>query len=150
MRPLPHHYEVTAIANQNGHMEITSQGLPSLISAPPLEFDGPGNFWSPETLFVGAVADCFALTFRTIANVSRLSWTSLVCDASGTLDKSDGVMRFTAIQLRARLLLPAGADPDRARKVLEKTEKNCLVANSLKFEPALVTEVVVEEAALAS
>src|SRR5690349_14028159 len=120
MQPLPHQYQGTAMANEHGHIEITSKGLTPLATAPPAEFGGPGNLWSPETLTVAAVADCFVLTFRTIATLSKLRWTSLVCDATGTLDRSDGVMRFTAIQLRAGLLLPAGADADKAQKIIEK------------------------------
>ena len=149
MQPLPHQYEVTAVANEQGHMEITSRGLTPLVTAPPAEFDGPGNLWSPETLTIAAVADCFALTFRAIANVSKLRWTSLVCDAKGTLDRSDGVVRFTAIQLRARLLLPTDSDADKAQKIIEKTHAGCLVGNSLKFAPALEAEITVEEPALA-
>jgi len=144
MQPLPHYYDVTATANENGNMEITSQGLTPLISAPPAAFDGPGNLWSPETLLVAAVADCFVLTFRAIAAMSKLRWTSLVCDAKGTLDRSEGVMRFTSIELRARLLLPARADQDKAQTILEKTQKSCIVGNSLKFEPMLRAEIALE------
>jgi organic hydroperoxide reductase OsmC/OhrA len=149
MKPLPHRYEVTAIANEHGHMEITSNGLPPLASAPPAEFGGPGNLWSPETLTVAAVADCFVLTFRAIANASKLRWASLVCDARGTLDRSDEVIRFTAVQLHAHLLLPEGGDADKAQEIIEKAHKGCLVGNSLKFEPALEAEITVEEPALA-
>ena|ERR1051325_10049362 len=131
------------------NMEITSRGLTPLPTAPPAEFDGPGNLWSPETLTVAAVADRFALTFPAIANVSNLRWTSLVCDARGTLDRSDGVIRFTAIRLRARLLLPAGSDSDKAQKIIEKARKGCLVGNSLKFETTLEAEITVEDRALA-
>ena len=149
MQPLPHHYEVTAMANQRGHMEITSKGLKPFVSAPPAEFDGPGNLWSPETLLMAAAANCFVLTFRAIANMSKLCWTSIVCDAKGTLDRSDGVMRFTSIHLYARLLLPAGTDEEKAHKILEKAHKSCIVGNSLKFEPTLNGEITVEEPALA-
>ena len=102
-----------------------------------------------SALMVAAAADCFVLTFRTIANMSKLRWVSMVCDAKGTLDRRDGVMRFTSIELHARLLLPAGADPDKAQKMLEKTRKSCIVGNSLKFEPTLRAEIVVEVSALA-
>ena len=149
MQPLPHHYDVTVTASEKGPVEITSRGLNTLTSAPPLEFDGPGNLWSPETLLVAAAADCFVLTFRAVSNVTRLRWTSLVCNASGTLDRSEGVTRFTAIRFRAHLLLPAEADAAKANKALEKAEKACLVGNSLKCLPTLETEVTFEEPALA-
>ena len=149
MQPLPHHYGVTATAEENGHTEITAKGLPPIASAPPAEFDGPGNLWSPETLTVAAIADCFVLTFRALAKMSRLRWTSLACEARGTLDRAEGVTRFTAIELHAKLLLPAGSDAEKAQKVIEKTHKGCLVGNSLKFEPTLAAEITVEEPALA-
>jgi organic hydroperoxide reductase OsmC/OhrA len=149
MQPLPHHYDVTVTANETGRAQVTSPGLAVIASEPPQQFDGSGNFWSPETLTVAAVADCLALTFRAIANASKLRWTTLVCNGRGTVDRSDGVTRFTQIQLHARLVLPAGTDREKARRVLEKAENACLVANSLKFQPVLDVDVVVEESVLA-
>jgi organic hydroperoxide reductase OsmC/OhrA len=67
-----------------------------------------------------------------------------VCDAEGTVDRVDGAMRFTGIRLRARLVLPAGEDPAKGCRIVEKAEKTCLVANSLKFEPELEVDVAVE------
>ena len=49
--------------------------------------------------------------------------------AEGTVDRPDGVTRFTEIVLRPRLRLAAG-DPDRARRAMEKAEKACLVSAS--------------------
>jgi len=149
MQPLPHHYEVTLTASEGTPVEIRSRGLSPLISAPPPEFDGPGNLWSPETLTVAAVADCLVLTFRAIANASKQTWTSLVCDAKGTVERSDGVIRFTAVQLHVRLVLPAGADAEKASRLLEKAEKACLVSNSLKCATTLKTDISYEESALA-
>ncbi len=141
MQAYPHHYNVHAAAEAEGTVIVGSQGLSSLATAPPPEYDGPGGQWSPETLFVAAAADCFILTFRAIAAASKLPWRDLECSAEGVLDRVDGVVRFTQLHLQARLLLPAGGDADRAKRLLQKAEKACLVTNSLKFEPSLVTEV---------
>ena len=148
MKPLPHYYNVTVTANGEAPSEITSPGLKRIVSAPPTEFGGPGNLWSPETMTVAAVTNCFVLTFHAISMASNLKWTNLVCDGQGTVDRSDGVLRFTAIQLRARLLLPPDGDEEKARRLLEKTESACLVGNSLKFVPALEIEVALEDPAL--
>src|SRR6185436_13165437 len=59
MRPSPHHYSVTSQAAPNLHVRLNSVGLSELSSEPPAEFGGPGNLWSPETLLLAAVADCF-------------------------------------------------------------------------------------------
>jgi organic hydroperoxide reductase OsmC/OhrA len=71
MQQFPHHYSVVAKADTQGDVALESERLPPISSAPPAEFDGPGDRWSPETLFVAAVADCFMLTFRGIASLSR-------------------------------------------------------------------------------
>jgi peroxiredoxin-like protein len=141
MDAYPHHYKVQAAAKTEGSVGLASERLPSLSSAPPLQFGGPGDQWSPETLLVAAAVDCLILTFRAIARASKLSWLSLDCEAEGVLDRVDGVTRFTEIRTNARLVLPAGGDAERARRLLEKAEKTCLITCSLKAEPKLTTQV---------
>jgi peroxiredoxin-like protein len=148
MKPLPHRYNVKLTFGEESYPTITSDGLEPFISAPPKTFGGPGNLWSPETLLVAAVADCFALTFHAIATASQMRWTKLRCDADGTLSRSEGVTRFTAIDLYVSLVVPAETDAERARGLLEKTEKNCLVGNSLRFKPTLHLNVSVEDPAM--
>src|SRR5437867_2875926 len=121
MQPFPHRYEVEAGVTVNGDVTLESEGLQALQSAAPAEFGGSGDRWSPETLLVAAVADCFALTFRGIAGKSQLAWTSLSCEAVGTLDRVDHVTRFTEVTVRARLEIPDGTDEAKARRLLEKT-----------------------------
>ena len=148
MKPLPHRYNVTITAGEQHYPVITSDHLEPFSSAPAADFDGPGNLWSPETLLVAAVADCLALTFRAVAKASQLRWTKFLCDADGTLDWSDGAIRFTAIDLHVWLVIPAETDPARAQTVLEKAEKACLVGNSLRFKPALHVNISVKEAVM--
>ena len=143
MDAYPHCYEVQATAKAEGSVTIASERLPSLASAPPLQFGGPGDQWSPETLFVAAVADCLILTFRAVARASKLSWLDLDCNAEGVLDRVDGVSRFTELRLHARLTLPQGGDIERGKHLLEKAEKACLITNSLKAEPVLSADVTI-------
>jgi peroxiredoxin-like protein len=110
---------------------LSSDGVPDLATAPPLEFGGPGDAWSPEQLLLAAVEACFLLTFRAIAQASRIEFASLAVEAEGVVDRRDGGMRFTEIVLRPRVTLPAGADPVRVRRALEKAERGCLVSASL-------------------
>jgi peroxiredoxin-like protein len=145
MEPYPHHYVVDAKAAPPGSVTLAAAGLPSLPVSPPAQFDGPGDQWSPETLFVGAVVSCFILTFRAVARASNLSWTDLQCHAAGTLERAEGTTRFTQLELQARLTVPAGTDGEKARRLLEKAEKACLITNSLAFAPTLVSEVHSEE-----
>jgi organic hydroperoxide reductase OsmC/OhrA len=146
MREFPHHYAVTATGAVQGEVELSAEQLPTLRSASPAEFDGPGDRWSPETLLVGAIGDCFILTFRAVARASKLPWTSLQCHVTGTLDRIDRVTQFTSFEILAHIQVPAGTDPDHARRALDKAERGCLISNSLKGAIHLVPaiDVVVE------
>jgi organic hydroperoxide reductase OsmC/OhrA len=151
MKAFPHRYHVKGAARTTGDVELTAERLTVLRSASPAEFDGPGDRWSPETLLVGAVADCFILTFRAIAAASNLSWIALQCDVTGTLDRVDRVTAFTAFEITARLMIPAGEDEDRALRSLDKAERHCLVSRSLKgsvrLDAAVETVELVGQAA---
>jgi peroxiredoxin-like protein len=143
MQDLPHHYHVNASAEAEGNITLKAENLPQIVTAPPAEFGGPGDQWSPETLLVGAVADCFILTFRAIARASKLEWTNLECSAEGVLDRVERVTRFTAFTVRATLTVPPGSDPDKALRLLEKAEGSCLVTRSMLAESHLEAEVIV-------
>ena len=147
MQALPHRYRVKGTAQVTGDVELSADRLTALHSASPAEFDGPGDRWSPETFLVGAVADCFILTFRAVANASKLPWLSLECEATGTLDRVDRVTLFTHINITAHLVVAAGVDAGRARLALEKAERNCLISSSLKAPVALQTTVEIAEPA---
>ncbi len=141
MQKLPHHYRAAATSRPEGNVDLSSPGLDRLESAPPAEYGGPGDRWSPETLLVAAIADCFVLTFKAIARASKLDWSSLACDVEGVLDRTDGVTRFSSFHIRAVLDVPPGTDEARARRLLDKAEENCLVTRSLTASPTLDVEV---------
>ncbi len=142
MEPYPHHYSVVAIASAEGEISLESDGLTALTSAAPAEFGGPGDRWSPETLCVSAVADCFVLTFRAIARASKLPWSSLRCDVEGTLDRVERVPQFTGFLVRASLQVPTGTNEEQALRLLERAEQSCLITNSLKGPARLEAKVV--------
>ena len=141
MQDFPHHYRVTAAANVEDNVELTSPGLVALESAGPAEFGGPGDQLSPETLLAAAVADCFILSFRAIARASRFEWLSLECKVDAVLDKVEKVTQFTDFQETVVLEIPAGADEKKAMRLLEKAERACLVTNSMKGKTHLEATV---------
>lgn len=145
MQNLPHHYSVAAATSVEGIVSLTSAGLPTIDSAPPAEFGGPGDRWSPETLLVAAVADCFVLTFKAVARASKMDWITLSCDVGGTLDRVDKVTQFTAFKLRVVLEAPHGTDEQKAMRLLEKSESACLITNSLNAQAHLDAEVRIKE-----
>jgi peroxiredoxin-like protein len=142
MKPLPHRYEVLLEGTSSGYATVSAEGLPGLRLASPPEFGGPGDAWSPEQLLLAAVETCFLLTLRVVAQASKIEFTALHVRAEGTVDRTDGVTRFTEIVLRPRLAVAPGVDHSRAMRVLEKSEKACLIAASLSVPVTLKAEIV--------
>jgi organic hydroperoxide reductase OsmC/OhrA len=142
MHPYPHVYQVSADATNEGDVRLGSADLTTLPSMPPPEFGGPPGYWSPETLLAAAVADCFVLSFRAVARAAKFEWTRVSAEVDAVLDRVDGVAHFIRFTTRAHLVIPAGGDAARARRLMEKAEKVCLISNSLKGERHLESEVV--------
>ena len=142
MQDLPHHYLVNAEAEAEGNIALKSDNMPQLISAPPAEFGGPGDQWSPEHLLVASVADCFILTFRAIARASKLEWDSLEASADGVLDRVERVTQFTSVTVKATLTVPAGTNEEKAHRLLQKAEDACLITNSMTAETHLEAAII--------
>lgn len=142
MHPFPHLYTVSAAGADAGSVVVSAAGLPDFETAAPPEFDGPGGYWSPESLLCAAVADCFILSFRAFARGSRFEWLALACRVVGTLDRVAGVPKFTHFATHATLTVADGADVGKARLLLTKAEHGCLISNSLSATRELIAEVV--------
>jgi uncharacterized OsmC-like protein len=142
MQGFPHLYIAEANAGTEGATEVSASGLPSLSCSAPAEFGGPGDQWSPETLLVASIADCFVLSFRAIAQASKLDWISLSCEVEGILDRLDRVTQFVEFKVNAELVIPADMDQDKALRLLDKSEQACLITNSLKAEAHLSKNVI--------
>ena len=131
--------------------DLRAPVLPNLqVDAPP-EFKGHNGVWTPEHLFVAAVNSCFMTTFMAIAENSKLGFVSFKADAKGKLEKVEGQgFIMTGIVLRPRLVISNARDSERASRIMEKAERNCLISNSVKTEIRLEPEVrIVEPAVLA-
>jgi len=134
MQDFPHHYSAHVETTSDGDtVTVRSPGLPALDTAPPSEFGGPGDRWSPETLLMAAVTDCFVLGFKAIASASKLEWRSLDVKVTGKLDRVDRKMLFTQLDIVSSVTVPAAGE-SRAGRILEKAEESCLVTNSLSAE----------------
>src|SRR5208337_2544976 len=72
-------------------------------------------------------------------------------DARGTMDRVDGVTRFTEVVLRPRVTLAPGSDATKARALHERAHGICFIANSVDFdvrnEPTILFAAAAPEAA---
>jgi len=138
-----HQYEVNLQWDSERKGTVSSPVLPTQIEvATPPEFNkGIAGIWSPEHLFVASVNSCLMTTFLAIAENSKLEYLSFDCDATGILDKVEGKYAVTEIILKPRLVIPLSHDLNRAKRILEMSEKACLISNSVKSKITMESTV---------
>lgn len=143
-----HDYELALVSTglKTGDLNAPVDGLPALEVASPPEFGGPGRTWSPEHMFVGAIASCLMTTFRSIADNSNLEVLEYSDDSSAHLIRDeDRLFRFESVTLRPRVVIPDASKVDKAYRLLDKAERACLVSRSVNADVRM--EPTVEVAA---
>ena len=115
------------------------------VATPPEFPKGIPGIWSPEHLFTASVSSCLMTTFLAIAENSKLEFESFNCKSKGKLEKVDGRFLMTQITLEPKVVILNEKDRERAQKVLEKSEKACLISNSIKSEVLMIPSIEVLE-----
>jgi len=127
--------ELNAATNSGGCIEV----------ATPPEFPkGIPGIWSPEHLFTAAVSSCLMTTFLSIAENSKLDFVSFKCSSKGKLEQVDGKFLMTEVLLEPIVVIRYEKDMERAEKVLQKAELNCLISNSVKAKIVMIPVIQVE------
>lgn len=134
-----HKYQVNLNWLEDRKGIIQSDVIESKIEVvtPPEFPKGIEGKWSPEHLFVAAVNSCFMTTFLAVAENSKLEFSAMECNAVGTLDKVDGKYQITEILLAPIVTILDEVQKDKAIRVMEMSEKACLISNSIKSSVSL-------------
>ncbi|MBQ0713165.1 MAG: OsmC family protein [Porticoccus sp.] len=142
MKSFPHTYTATAAADPIGNVTSSLGNGCRVEIAPPVEFDGAGDVWSPEELLMSSVASCLVLSFKSIARSYDLSWLHIECFADGQLEKVERKVKFTRVHTRVKLTITSLEDSGEAKRILEKAEDTCFITNSLSAETGFSCEIV--------
>jgi organic hydroperoxide reductase OsmC/OhrA len=132
MKPLfPHRYTSTITRIAHGLATIDAPPRPQLIGGPPPELHGDPAHWSPEHLLVSALGLCFFATFDVFAareGIAVLGWRETV---TGVLDKKASGLAFQSFKIEVEVTVDP-ADIERARTVLERASRYCIISKALK------------------
>lgn len=142
MKALPHTYSVSVTGHPDTNLTASANGLPDIQVAPPSQFDGPGDQWSPEDLLMAAVANCFVLSFKAIAKASKVEWLSINCESKGVLEKVDRKICFTRVVTRATLSVVPGQKVEAVERALKKAEEACFITNSMTADAELEYQIL--------
>lgn len=147
----PHLYQVDINWNKDrkGVMcspELSKDSSSCIEVATPPEFPkGIPGIWSPEHLFTASVSSCLMTTFLAIAENSKLDFHQFSCKSKGKLEQVDGKFLMTEIILEPTVTIKDEKDHERAERVLQKSEKACLISNSIKSKVTMIPTIVVEQ-----
>ena len=144
-----HYYNVDVNWNKDrmGIMcspELKKENNSCIEVATPPEFPkGIPGIWSPEHLFTAAVSSCLMTTFLAIAENSKLSFINFHCSSKGKLEKIDGQLMMSEIVLQPTVTINREEDREKAMRILEKSEKACLISNSIKSKITMVPVILI-------
>lgn len=123
---------------------VRSDQVPTVIHfTAPVSFGGDPNRWNPEELMLAALASCFVSTFQAIATYSSLAYTDLEIQVSGEIEKTDSGFQFTSVSMRPRLTIADEEVRAKAERVLQKSERLCLVSRAITTPKTFTPEIVI-------
>jgi len=126
-------FSVNTQWSSGGHGVVEADpGVASVEFSAPPEFQGEAGYWTPERFFVAAIGSCFVTTFRAIAGLSKFQPVALEVSVQGTVEKGEGGYSFSHVTLKPRLTVENEEEAGRGLRLLQKTERACLVSRSLK------------------
>ena len=138
-----HFYNVDVKWKSDRKGEISSSEISQKleVATPPQFPKGMENIWSPEHLFTAAVSSCLMTTFLAIAENSNLDFVHFECSSKGKLEQIDGKFLMTEVILEPVVTIKNESEREKAEKVLQKSEANCLISNSVKSKITMISEI---------
>lgn len=138
-----HYYNVDISWKNDRKGEMSSpELLQSIEIATPPQFPkGIEGIWSPEHLFTAAVSSCLMTTFLAIAENSKLEFENFECKSKGKLEQVEGKFLMTEVILEPVVTIKNESDREKAEKVLQKSEANCLISNSVKSKITMIPQI---------
>ena len=113
------------------------------VATPPEFPKGIPGIWSPEHLFTAAVSSCLMTTFLSIAENSKLEFSSFQCNSKGKLDQVEGKFLMTEVILEPTVTIGHEKDRERTERVLAQAEAACLISNSIKSKVTMLPKILV-------
>lgn len=120
-------------------------------SAPPAEaslalsadqaFGGAADRLNPEQLVLLAAASCQLLSFLAVAARARVDVVAYEDEAEGVMSEDVSPTRLTSITLRPRIVVVAGPNEARVRRLVELGHRECYVASSLLTQVEVQPEI---------
>jgi organic hydroperoxide reductase OsmC/OhrA len=122
--------------------KITMSGINETEIGPPPEYGGSPNSLNPEEMLVASVNSCIMLVFYHFANKYEVEVASYHSNAEGKVEKTKNGLRFTNVEVRAKVSLVSADSAAKIEEIAQLAERYCLVSGSLACPVQYNVEVI--------
>ena len=124
-------FKNTIYKNSDQLAKTSMSGIREAEVGPPPVYGGDPNSLNPEEMLVASVNSCIMLVFFHFADKLGVEIASYHSDAKGKVEKTKNGLRFTNIEVKARVDLGDGNSAEKIEEIAHLAEKYCLVSGSL-------------------
>ncbi len=124
------------------HVVVPPAESELLLSSDPA-FHGDAQLLNPEQLLLASASSCQLLGFLALAARSRIDVLAYYDAADAVMPDEQTAMRITRITLKPHIVVAAGTDLDRVRRLVGRAHDGCFIANTLNAE--IVIEPTIEQ-----
>ena len=110
---------------------LKNKSCDDIVMTIPPEFDGPGGTYSPEDLYALSLMNCYLATFKYIAEKSKLQFENIEGEAILNVGKGDRPTLWME-SLAIKIKLSGCSNKERALALMEKTNSQCMIINSVQ------------------
>ena len=135
-------FKNTVYRNSGQPAKTTMSGISETEIGPPAEYGGNPNALNPEELLVASVNSCIMLVFFHFARKYEVEIASYNSQAEGKVEKTKNGLRFTNVQVKAKVSLADGASAEKIEEIAHLADKYCLVTGSLACPVQYNVEIV--------
>ncbi len=107
----------------------------------PKEFEGPGEAFSPEDLYLLAIQNCFIGTFKVFAEHSKLNYTNLQVISKLKVDKDEQSKPWMDT-IHLQITVSGVSDERRLNLIVNKTLETGFILRSVKTK--ITSELVIQ------
>ena len=117
-------------------------GISESEIGPPPEYGGSPNSLNPEEMLVASVNSCIMLVFFHFVKKFNVDVACYSSEAEGKVEKTKNGLRFTNVEVRAKVSLGSAGSAAKIEEIAQLAEKYCLVSGSLTCPVQYKVEVV--------
>ncbi|MEN8126970.1 MAG: OsmC family protein [Planctomycetota bacterium] len=120
-------------------------GITHAEVGPPECYGGSTDALNPEELFVASINSCIMLVFYHFADKYKVGISSYSTEAAGTVEKTKNGLRFTAVDVKAKVTLDDTTQAEKIEEIAKLAEKYCLVSGSVACPVSYEVKIATEE-----